>query len=329
MNLSDKIKNIIAEQGLAYKEKSRTIYTICPVCNRDDKFSILKQNGACICYRASCEFGKRWFLDWIVLTANVSYKEAKAMLSDVEIRQFEDENGQLNINLNDPTEKTVSSINEIKPIKFPEFHMVSIDHPDAAPGLKYLGSRGIPLTIAVEYDIHYSPMFRRIYFPVYVGDQVFGYQGRAIDPVPYADKVRNNEGFSRESLVMFLNNIKNTDFVILTEGPVDAIKFHFVGGNVCTMGKVVTDKQQKLIFNNRIKKVYLALDEDADVETRELQWKYGDKQIFLAKIPESAKIRCAKQNKKADFGECTFDECVFAIQNAEQLNGSELLIHLK
>jgi hypothetical protein len=329
VNLSEKIKNIIAEQGLSFKERSRTIYTYCPVCGRDDKFSILKQNGACICYRATCDFGKRWFVDWIVLTANISHTEAKALLAGVEINQFEDENGQLQINLNDPTEVDVSNFNNIKPVKFPEFHMIKIDQTEAFDGQKYLESRGIPTNIAAEYDIYYSPVFRRVYFPVKVNGTTCGYQGRHIDAVPNSDRVRNNEGFSREQLVMFLDKTQDNDYVIISEGPIDAIKFHFAGSNICTMGKIITEKQQKLIFNKKIKKIYLALDEDADIESRQLYRKYGDRIFFLVKIPESAKIRCANLNKKADFGECTFEECLQAFKGAEELTGSELIIYLK
>ena len=80
MNLRSRIIEIIAESGHGYKEKTRTIHTTCPICNKDDKFSILKESGACVCYRGSCTFGKRWFVEWIELVFNLSREDAKAML---------------------------------------------------------------------------------------------------------------------------------------------------------------------------------------------------------------------------------------------------------
>lgn len=325
MDLSEKIKNLIAEQGIAFKEKDRTIYTTCPVCNRNDKFSILKQNGACVCYRASCDFGKRWFTDWLVLTANISYKEARRLLFDFNLDKANSSSSTIEISLSEPEVKKP----EIKSISFPERHMVPLNDEKAADGRAYLESRGVPLSVATQYNIHYSPFFRRVYFPIQIDDKVFGYQGRHIDKVPDSQKVRNNEGFSRDSLVMFMNNVKNKNFVIISEGPIDAIKFHNIGANICTMGKVITEKQQKIIFNNSIEKVYLALDEDAANETKELIWSYGNKEIYLVSVPDNVKKRCQELGKKADFGECTFEECALAFQNAKKVDGSELLIYLK
>ncbi len=327
MILADKIKDIIAEAGLSFKEKSRTIYTTCPMCSRDDKFSILKDNGACVCYRGSCDFGKRWFIDWMVMTMSITYSEAKAVLHDVELSQHIDESGNLKVLLDEPTEPTKQT--ELKPIKFPEFHMVPINSSEAEQGRLYLEGRGVPLEIALEYEIMYSPMFKRVIFPVKMGGKVYGYQGRHTQKVPDSDKVRNNEGFSRETLVMFLDRAEGKDYIIVTEGPVDAIKFHKAGSNVSTMGKIVTDKQQKLLFPPNIAKIYLALDEDAALETRDLHKKYGDREVYIIKVPESCKQRCALHGKKADFGECTFDECLQAFADAERLTGNEILIHLK
>ena len=77
MVLSDTIKKIISDCGLDYVENNRTIYTTCPICDRGDKLSILKDNGATICYHGSCSFGQQWFEDWLSLTAKISRDETK------------------------------------------------------------------------------------------------------------------------------------------------------------------------------------------------------------------------------------------------------------
>jgi hypothetical protein len=320
MNLADRIKEIIAECGVSFVEKPRTIYTTCPLCGRSDKFSILKENGACICYRASCEFGRRWFVDWIMLTANVDRVTAKLMLYNNNTSskglyiQFDEKNNQKQ--------------DELKPITFPDLSMVSIDSPEAIDGANYLKSRGIPVEIAVHYSIYYSPLLRRVIFPVIMDGKVYGYQARHIDNVDSAQKVRNNEGFRRDSLVMFYDRIELNGHVIITEGPIDALKFHFVGGNICTMGKVVTDKQIDLILEKNPAKIYLALDEDADKEMNELRYKFSGKELYWIRLPKSVKERCAGVNKKADFGECTFLECSEAFKNAIKLDPLSLIFSI-
>ena len=325
IDLGSKIKSLIAEQGLDYKEKSKTIYTTCPMCGHNDKFSILKVNGSCICYRGSCEFGKRWFTEWLMLTAGIDYKAAKALMSDYEAQRYIEPDGSLKVILDDQgPRRTV----ELTPIAFPEADMMRIDSEYAGDARDYLASRGIPLDIAVLYGVMFSPIRRRVIFPVVMGGQVYGYQGRHIDKVDDSVKMRNNDGFAREALVMFADRMQQLDFVIISEGPVDAIKFHYVGSNICTMGKVVTDKQLDLICAGK-QSIYLALDDDADAEIRELSQILSDYKVYLIKVPESCRQRCREKGKKADFGECTFEECEAAFHSAIRLDDSYVVINLR
>jgi hypothetical protein len=323
MELSEKIKNIISEQGLDYKEKDRTIYTMCPICGQSDKFSILKANGHCICYRGSCEFGKRRFVDWLILTANIGWQEAKAMMQEVDYDYAAPEGG---LKFAHPDEGTFMIA--ATPVEFPENHMIKISSAMSSDGQLYLTTRGITVSLAEKYGIMYSPSLRRVIFPITIDGKNYGYQGRHIDKVPDSQKMRNNEGFAREALVMFMDQVKD-NFVIICEGPVDAIKFDKVGGNVATMGKAVTQKQRELMMSKGIQNVYLALDEDAEEEIYRLQREFGGANVFQLRVPESCKIRCQAIGKKADFGECTFDECVEAFNNPIALDGSNLIINFR
>ena len=314
MSLRDRIVEIIGESGVGFVEKKNTIRTTCPLCGRDDKFSILKDNGSTICYRATCEYGKRWFEDWIHFTFNLPYKEARDMLhgentgpaKPMEAQPFKvkDEDDE------DP-------VGELPPMQFPEFHMVRLDSPGGAEGLQYVVSRGITPEMASKYDLAFSNLYRRVYIPIMIGGLCYGYQGRHIDQVDPSFRMRNNEGFARESLVMFADNLKDKDFAILCEGPFDALKFESVGGNIATMGKVVTNKQLDIIKSYGIRKLYLALDADAAYETNEIVLK-GDFETYLVKVPPQVIIRAGLARKKADFGECTFEECKMAFENAQR-----------
>jgi len=127
---------------------------------------------------------------------------------------------------------------------------------------------------------------------------------------------------------MFIDNVKEDDFIIVAEGPIDAIKFDLCGNSVATMGKIISEKQIELIMERRPKKVYLALDDDAAPEMRKLQSKL-QVPVYKIDVPQSAKERCTSQNKKADFGECSFEECLEAFKNARQLNHLSTVLYLK
>lgn len=319
--MRDKIVQIIQESGCGFVEKPGTIRTQCPICEREDKFSILKHNGACRCYRGSCEFGKRWFPDWISLTFKIPLRQAKAMLEDEHINVD-------SLHTEDSLSFTVKEeFDEIEPVPFPEFHMTGILDPACTEGMAYLEKRGITREMAAKYDMQFSKIERRVYFPVKKDDVCYGYQGRHVGNVDESMRMRNNDGFRRDILVMFSDNLIGSDFAILAEGPFDALKFELVGSNVCTMGKVVTDKQMEIIESYGIKKLYLALDDDAAFEMNELVSK-TTLQTFKLSVPESCIRRCAGIGKKADFGECTFEEAKEAFDKAEPIDSSKVLFYI-
>ena len=322
MDLRNRIVDLISESGHGLKEKTKTIYTMCPVCQKDDKFSILKTSGSCICYRGTCTFGKRGFVDWVELTFGISSKEAYAKVFGREYAPKEEFRTRWSLKIPKPIDEDLSPTEKLltglKDMKWPEFHMVPIESAEGAPAAEYLAGRGIPLDVATRYDITFSKTYRRVYFPVKMSGKYYGYQGRHIDKVEDKLKVRNNEGFARETLIMFADQLDGSDFAIVSEGPVDAIKFDLIGGNVCTMGKVVTQKQLDIILSYGITKLYLALDDDALYETNMLA--EGSKlETYQVKVPQSCKERCALIGKKADFGECTFEEAKQAFENAAPL----------
>lgn len=332
--MRDKIIDFLSENGLEYKEKNRTIHTECPVCHQNDKFSILKENGSCICYRGSCSFGRQWFTHFVSLISGISEKEAKKLLYGKEdrIKQVKSSDWELKLELESEDEnKDVSPLDGISTIKYPEWFMTNIDDPESAEGLNYLLSRGISLDMAKKYDIKYSKFYRRVYMPIKMSGEIYGYQGRAIDKVAEKDRMRNNEGFRRDTLVMFADNLINSDHAIISEGPFDAMKFEQVGGSVSTLGKVVTNKQLQIIKSYGIMKVYLALDDDAASEINELGnvLRKEGLEVYRIEVPQSCIDRCEKLGKKADIGECTFEEASLAFKNAYKLDRMKILLHLR
>ena len=115
---------------------------------------------------------------------------------------------------------------------------------------------------------------------------------------------------------------------MLFEGPFDAMKFHSFGGILCSMGKNISDIQINLINESQVEEVYLGLDPDAVEELIDLT-KRIEKKLKILTIPESCVIRCEKQGKKADFGECNFIEIKEAFDTAKDLSDGHVFMHLK
>jgi hypothetical protein len=313
--LVDTIKKIVSESNCKFFENGRSIVNKCPGCGREGQAYILKENGATTCYRAKCDFKHVWFEDWLALTADISRDEARRRIhkpagrkTDGSYSDLEDLDPSLNFRYH--SQEVV-----LETVPWPDrFFELSFSF-DAE---SYLNGRGVSPALAVQYDIRFDLLGDRIVFPVIMNGKCYGWQGRTIKKdAPASMKVRNNIGFKRAALVMFFDRLKGSDHAILSEGPVDAIKFHLAGGNVATMGKEVTPQQIELIVSSGVKKIYLALDEDAAEEMRELtNLLAGRVDLFYIPVPKSVKERCKISGKKADFGECTFEECLWAFQNA-------------
>lgn len=331
------IVEILQEYGLDFKEKNRTLTGVpCPICQREDKFSILKANGYTICYRSSCEYGKRDFVGFVQAVAGISFEEAleklKGERDENDVGDLLKEGLGLKIELVDPfeddDEMDMSILSDLTPVKYPDWHMVPITSPEGYDGLKYLEGRGITKEMAQNLEITFSPFYQRVYLPIKMNDVFYGYQGRAIRKVEDKDRIRNNEGFHRETLVMFLDNLKYSKDAIISEGPFDGMKFELVGGYVSTLGKEITDKQIQLIMSYEPERIFLALDDDAAYEMMLLLEKI-QKPIYKLNVPDSCRERCKANGKKADFGECTLEEAKYAKENAVLLGKQSLLVHLK
>lgn len=304
------IKTILDRLRVDYEEKTKTLHMECPHCNKSDKFSMLQANGYTVCYRGSCDYGKRNFTYYVSKTAKISIQDAKDLIYGQDL--LLSTNGDtIDINFMDDDKP----LRELKEVPYP----ATFDHISGlfpSDGRTYLENRGIPLELIHYYEIKWNNFQRRVVFPIFMNHKCFGYQGRAIDNVEKGFRMRNNEGFNRESLIMFYDQIEKGGHVIINEGPIDAIKFHFCKGNIATLGKVVTDKQIELILSKEPSAIYLGLDDDAYEETLLLKKKLRGIKVYELVVPQTAITRCQALGKKADFGECTFEEANFAFKNA-------------
>lgn len=317
---AERVSDLFKEYATLKRENSRSWITECPVCHNAKKFYIFKHNGRATCHRPSCDFGKRPFHEWLGLTAGLDFEEAKKLvINPILIEQIE-EILFGTVSFQTVEDEYFEDESDLPIMEYPVPLQLPIDDPMSAEGLKYLESRGVSKELAEFYEITYSPWERRVVLPIYQFGECRGWQGRAIDRVEASFRMRNNEGFRRDALVMFYDSAADQEDLFILEGPFDGLKFHGFGGFLATMGKVITEKQVELIKGTSSKRVYLGLDDDAATEINKLRAELdGAKDLYWIKPPQSCVDRCAANGKKADFGECTKEEIAEAIQDAKRL----------
>lgn len=206
------------------------------------------------------------------------------------------------------------------------YHAHELTHPHAARGVAYLEGRGIPLQVAIQYGIRYSPVDRRVLFPAETEGRLVGWQGRYVGENTWTDdrgevhevlRLLSTPDIPRGQILMFQDRIVD-GVAVLTEGPVDALKADLVGGNVCAMGKIVTEGQLDVLRRKGVKRLYLALDPDATDEVdRIVRALYADMEIYRVVLPRGVK----------DLGEMTMQAAQDTILASRRAYPWDLHVH--
>lgn len=306
----DKILDTSVELGFFVKETSRSLILKCPGCGKD-KLYFEKNEHFFKCFSGSCDNSGN-YIKLFSQMRGIDWKDAKNEFWTGKKRH---EAPILDLGLK--TEKKSDILSE--KIELP-IHFVDILDPQAKDGVEYLETRGVSVEIAKKYDIMYSPVTRRVVF-LQKNEYGFimGYQARAIDPVDKSLRMRNNDGYRKGQNIMFWDKAFCKDLLIVAEGPFDAIKFDGLGGNVATLGKELSQKQLMMINDSAAKTIYWAMDDDAD----NLIPGYASsvcKDSFIIKPPPEAIFRISAMGRKADFGECTKEECALALSLAKKVD---------
>lgn len=196
-----------------------------------------------------------------------------------------------------------------------DYHHHPIADPQAERGAAYLEGRGIPMDVAVQYGIRYSPVDRRVLFPVEMEGRLVGWQGRLVIPNEWRDdqgelktapKVLSSRNIPRDRCLMFQDRVVGHD-AVLCEGPIDALKAHLVGGNVASMGKTVSDGQLDVLRKKKVRRVYLALDPDAAEDVGGLARRLQGLEVRLVEVPHPYK----------DLGQMSLKDAAETVRAAE------------
>ncbi len=326
-----RLKSFIESTGLSYRNGSSAYIFNCPRCDKKEKLWIRRSDGIFRCW--SCCETTRFKGKPEYALAELLHRPVDAIQAALYEFAGLDESFSLTIDLHDPwdnaNEDEIVANETFVPVLFP-LDYYPILHNNSAKGLKYLVKRGIPPRIADLYEMTYSPAKRRVCFPVKVGDMLVGWQERLIVDNKFMGregklveipKILSSPGLSgvRDRVVMFQNNLIGSSHAIICEGPVDALKAHYCGGNVATMGKAVSKKQVQLIKSLGVKKVYLGMDPDAADTTARL----------MREIISDAEVYQIDMGDKEDMGDMSFVEAYEAFLDAKKLCGAEAFIYIK
>ena len=329
---SNTLAQIIKDSGVKHTVNSVSYIFDCPRCSGKKKLYIRRNDGRFVCWKCRkvdgfegrCEFA-------LAALTNQSIEDFRARLYgysgvqvslylDVQIKDFFDDGDDID-----------EDADETPVLDWP-FDYVPLDDPHAARGAAYLAGRGIPVDIALQYDLRYAPLKRRVAFPVASHGDLYGWQERTVlSDLTYVDeaeeeqtiaKIMGSKKLPRDREIMFGDRLSGGDHAILCEGPVDAIKAHLCGGNVATMGKAVTKAQMGRLLTSGVKKVYLALDPDAATEMQRLvRDHYHDVELY--------KMIATGEAEKPDLGAMTFEAVRDLYLGAKRISFGQLFVFFK
>ena len=320
---------LIEGSGVEFKTNRRSYIFTCPRCDKAGKLLMFKADGRFICWVCAETSGFRGKPEY-ALTELLGLPIRDIQTKLYEGGEIEDlaPEGYFQVRLRDffdEDEELPEDLEHIqRAMKYP-LDFYEIDHPFAKNGRVYLEKRGIDLELAKFYDLRYSPLQRRVIFPIKVGEKVFGWQARAIFQTTWEDSEGNTKECpkmlttgKRDSILMFQDRLAGAEAAVICEGPVDAIKCHLAGGNVATMGKVVSRQQIKIIAGSGVKKIYLGLDPDAATETMKLCQEFSGLRVY----------RLLPQKGYKDLGEMSLEAVREQFKTAPRIYSGQLFLHL-
>lgn len=324
----DAMFRLLEEHGVdTYGETSASWVYACPICGKP-KFYVRKTDGRFICWYCADRRNLKGRVEYgVAALTGLPVRVCRERLwggADIPVGP--------SLNLDELFPFRREEENEVvvlryKPIARPHHHY-QIDDPRSAKGREYLASRGIPLEIAREYELAYSPVEHRVIFPVKAHGVVLGWQGRLIRRETYRDhkgqereapKILSSRGIPRQSCWMFQDRLKGSKHAVIAEGPFDALKCHLCAGNVASMGKVISEGQLEVLWSAGITRLYIGLDPDATVEiARLVRQLYKRAELFLLQPPPPYK----------DLGDMSIQGVYDVFCKSRSVSPTDLLWHI-
>ena len=251
MNLISLLSQILGD----YKEFGKgEVYFSCPFChNHKRKFAVNVLKNAFHCWHCGAR-GRSLITLFKKLDVSPSQlKELRSLLSDDQINNYIEEDTNTELYLPPG----------FKPLWIPS---KSIHYINA---IKYLKNRGITGYDIIRYQMGYTmdgPYASRIIIPSYDCNNKLNYfLARSF----YESGLKYKNPPVSKNVIVFENQINWKMPLVLCEGVFDAIAIR--RNAVPLLGKFVPKKLLKMMIKNQVKEVYVALDDDAITEAREIE----------------------------------------------------------
>ena len=323
------LREIIKSSGVPHLENSISYIFGCPRCGKAQKLYIRKTDGRFVCwvckdvsgFQGRPEFALSELLLQPVAELRLRLYGEKAPQAAAYLEShlrdfFGDEDDQ------------DADADELQIVAWPpDFY--DIDNRFCDRARQYLEKRGVSLEIAREYGLRYCPPQQRLIFPVQSGGFLYGWQGRHVGSTEWqhpdtgevlsVPKVTTLKGFKKERTLMFGDRLNGSQHAVLCEGPIDALKAHLCGGNVATMGKLVSRTQVALLRNSGIRKLYIGLDPDAALEILKLTREFSDLEVYDLRAPAPFK----------DLGEMSPGDVLSLFRDARRVNAGMLFHYVE
>jgi hypothetical protein len=326
MSLAPIIQSLLDDGGVSYKNNSKSFILNCPKCSKKDKLYIRKVDGAFCCWVCRETEGFAGKAEWALThLVRMSVEDLRARLYG---------RGQalafLELHLDDffgEDDEIPGWAPEELPEMMPDPGFRDLDTDAGAPGRAYLEGRGLPLALCQAYGIQYWPAKTSVVFPVRQQSRLVGWQTRQIGPTEFQmgnrlikiPKAITSVGLRKDQTFMFGDRAKS-EHLVLCEGPVDALKAHYCGGNVASLGKQVSQTQLEIIKSCGIKRLYLALDPDAFMESQKV----------LREVSSCVEVYDMRPpSKYKDLGEMPLDEVQQLHYEAPRLSPAHIFLYLK
>jgi len=229
-------------------------YFTCPFChNHKRKFAINIVKNAFHCWHCGAK-GRSLITLFKRLDVSPSQlKELRSLLSDDQVRNYVEEETITDLYLPPGYKPLWKQSNSI--------HYLN--------ALRYLKNRGITGYDIIRYQMGYTidgPYANRIIIPSYDQNNKLNY---FIARSFYDDGMKYKNPPVSKNVVMFENQINWKMPLVLCEGVFDAIAIR--RNAIPLLGKFVPRKLLKMMIKNKVKDVYIVLDDDAITEAREIE----------------------------------------------------------
>jgi DNA primase len=275
---NNNIVRVFQALGIAVQERYQYIVGPCPIHegDRTDAFSWHLELGIYQCFTKGCHdtYGKDVF-GLVRGVLKCTFLESVNFINKL----FNDGNVDLSLLAAiDSTKQFVeASLAVTAPEKtFPEEVLNRLKYHN------YLETRGYPRDIVERYQIgipsdNFGLMSHRVIFPIRnIEGKLVGFSGRTLYPdwkERGIGKWHHSKGFRKEANLFNIDKakryIEETGSVIITEGPLDVLRFEHAGihNSVAIFGRKLHNKQITLLMTAGAARLIVALDSDIAGQT--------------------------------------------------------------